>query len=120
MSCLDAEPATIVGHCQASVNLKPFWTQTINNEKVTFSHGHSFKNVPAPEMVERVPQPDLLEKIKSGKVVEVTELSSSEDVEISRVPSPLPFQKKCSKDNIDLDYVSSCYLSFYLLGAHCD
>lgn len=67
---------------------------------------HSYKNQSKPEITERVPQPDLLEKIISGKVVEVTELSASADIEISRVPSPLPFQKKCSKDNINLDYVS--------------
>lgn len=68
---------------------------------------YSLKNQPEPEISKRKPQPDLLEKIKSGKVVEVTELSSSADVEVSRVPSPLPFQKKCSKENIDLDYVST-------------
>lgn len=77
-----------------------------------FSLQHSYKNQSEPEIVERVPQPDLLQKILSGKVVEVTELSASADIEISRVPSPLPFQKKCSKDNINLDYVSAL-LSFW-------
>lgn len=64
--------------------------------------------------MQRELQPDLLEKINAGKVIEVNEMPKCENVDVSRVPSPLPFQRDASKDNIDLNYVSVvCCDSFF-------
>lgn len=47
---------------------------------------------------------DLLEDIKEERISEVTELPPSNNVDISRIPSPLPFQKN-SNCIADLDNV---------------
>lgn len=60
----------------------------------------------------REPMPDLLNEIKSGKVTEVAEMPASTDIDISRIPSRTPIQKKSTKDNINLDYVRFIEYSF--------
>lgn len=59
-----------------------------------------------PEPNERKPLPGLLEDITSGKKVDVTDMPACLKLEISRIPSPLSFQRESKKENIDLDYVS--------------
>lgn len=66
----------------------------------------NFKTRTVDDPVAREAMPNLLEDFKSGAIIEVGELPTPEDVEVSRIPSPLPFQSESSKDKIDLDYVS--------------
>lgn len=66
----------------------------------------NFKNRINDEPIPREIIPDLLDDFKSGAITEITELPAPEEIEVSRIPSPLPFQIESSKDNINLDYVS--------------
>lgn len=70
-------------------------------------------NVPyVPE--KRKAMPTLVGDLVSGIVDEVTELPEcNADVQVDRLPSPLPFHKDCSKDNIDLEYVSVIKKQFF-------
>lgn len=65
----------------------------------------SYKTKKEPSIVKREPIDDLLEDIKEERITEVTELPPSNNIDISRIPSPLPFQKNA---NIiaDLDSVN--------------
>lgn len=49
---------------------------------------------------------ELLEQIKSNKVTDVTEMPACKKVEISRIPSPLPFQAASIKNKFEIDFVS--------------
>lgn len=70
----------------------------------------SFTNRDIPDPVERKPLPGLLEDITLGKKVDVTDMPACHKLDISRIPSPLPFQRESKKENIDLDYVSFVYV----------
>lgn len=50
--------------------------------------------------------PNLIEDIKSGEVTDIQSMPAGNDrPKVKRLPSPLPFQKEVSRDNINLDYV---------------
>lgn len=66
----------------------------------------NFKNRHLDEPIPREIIPDLLDDFKSGAITEIVELPAPEETEVTRIPSPLPFQIENSKYNIDLDYVS--------------
>lgn len=66
----------------------------------------NFKNRANEEPIAREEMPDLLKDYQLGAITEITEMPAPENVEVSRIPSPIPFQIESSKDNIDLDYVS--------------
>lgn len=66
----------------------------------------SYRTKKQPLIVKREPMPDLLDGIKSEKINEVVEMPACAEFEMSRIPSPLPLQKKSSKSNINLNYVS--------------
>lgn len=58
--------------------------------------------------------PELLKGIKSEQITEVTEMPASTNIEVSRIPTLLPIQKKSTKTNINLNYVSF----FFILHFH--
>lgn len=62
--------------------------------------------------MKREPNDELLEDIKEERISEVTELPPSKNVDISRIPSPLPFQKN-RNSIVDLDNVIS--FTFFFL-----
>lgn len=50
--------------------------------------------------------PNIIDDIKSGEIVDIDTMPApNETSTIQRIPSPLPFQKECSRDNINIDYV---------------
>lgn len=57
---------------------------------------YSYKTKKEPSVVKREPIDDLLEDIKEERIADVTELPPSNNVDISRIPSPLPFQKNAN------------------------
>lgn len=62
----------------------------------------SYKSKKPNPTVKREHNDDLLDDIKSNRVTEVTDLPPSNDVDISRIPSPLPFQKNInSTEDVD-------------------
>lgn len=68
------------------------------------AYDFSYKMKKSVPVVKREPNDDLLEEIKAGRVNEVNELPPSKNVDISRLPSPLPFQKN-RNTIVDLDNV---------------
>lgn len=51
---------------------------------------------------------NIIDDIKSGQLTDIQAMpAGNEKPTIQRIPTPLPFQKECSRDNINLDYVSS-------------
>lgn len=65
---------------------------------------YSYKTKKEPLILKREPNDDLLDDIKEERINEVTELPPSKNVDISRIPSPLPFQKNINSI-ADLDSV---------------
>lgn len=54
----------------------------------------------------RVAMPNIIDELKSGDITDIQAMPAGNDrPKIQRVPSPLPFQKDSSRDNINLDYV---------------
>lgn len=68
------------------------------------SFAFSYKTKKEPTIVKREPNDDLLDDIKEERITEVAELPPSKNVDISRIPSPLPFQKN-SNSIVDLESV---------------
>lgn len=69
-----------------------------------FSH----KGKKNPSAKKRAALLNIIEDIKSGQVTDVQAMpAGNEKSTIDRIPSPLPFQKESSRDNINLDYVST-------------
>lgn len=60
------------------------------------------KKLPTPQK-QRKSNEILLERIKNGELVDVTEMPASLDIEITRVPSLLPFQNNESLDTKQFD-----------------
>ncbi|KAG4070091.1 hypothetical protein HA402_013334 [Bradysia odoriphaga] len=53
----------------------------------------------------RVAMPNIIDDLKSGDVTDIQAMPAGNDrPKIQRIPSPLPFQKESSRDNINLDY----------------
>lgn len=54
----------------------------------------------------RVAMPNIIDDIKSGELMDIQTMPAGNDKpKVKRIPSPLPFQKESSRDNINLDYV---------------
>lgn len=66
--------------------------------------------------MKREPNDDLLDDIKEERINEVTEMPPSKNVDISRIPSPLPFQKNSNiiadLDNV-IDFIENARYDLY-------
>lgn len=59
-----------------------------------------------PSAKKRTAMPNIVDDIKSGDITEIQSMPAGNDKpKVPRIPSPLPFQKESSRDNINLDYV---------------
>lgn len=50
--------------------------------------------------------PNIIDDLKNGEILDIQSMpAGNEKPKVKRIPSPLPFQKESSRDNINLDYV---------------
>lgn len=58
--------------------------------------------------------PNIIDDIKSGEISDIQAMPAGNDkAKVKRIPSPLPFQRDTSRDNINLDYVRCTQLRHY-------
>lgn len=79
----------------------------MNEELVISNFNLSHKSKKNSSAKKRSALLNIIDDIKSGQITDIQAMPAGNDEPtIQRIPSPLPFQKETSRDNINLDYVS--------------